>query len=186
MWGLQEKVTSGGSDQVTFRRDLVTRSRDIERMIHKTIKKVTEDIEAMKYNTAIAAMMTLLNELSKQNYISHSIFHILIQLLNPFAPHITEELNEQICRMSRVSCRMLVLQPWPLYNPALIKDKEIELVVQVNGRVRDRLKTAADISKDEAKTVALQSEKIKTWLTEKTVQSVIFVPGKLINIVVGD
>ncbi|MDO8504957.1 MAG: class I tRNA ligase family protein [bacterium] len=164
-------------------------SSNIERLVHKTVKKVTEDIEEMKFNTAIAAMMSLVNELSKQDYILPSTYYILLQLLNPFAPHVTEELWEKFSKSSETSKssesskKLLAQQPWPQYDPALIKEETIELVVQVNGKVRDRIAAAADILEDEAKALAMGSEKVKKWLGGQKVKEVVFVKGKLINIV---
>ncbi|MBI2552180.1 class I tRNA ligase family protein [Candidatus Uhrbacteria bacterium] len=176
MWQLQDRVDSSQS---------TVHSKEVEKLVHKTIKKVTEDIEQMKFNTAIAALMTLLNKLSQQTSVDSSQYESLLKLLSPFAPHITEELWERVnvkCKMKNV--KLLCKSEWPKWNPALVKDEEIELVIQVNGKVRDRIKTPADITEADAKATALQSEKVKKWLAKKPIQDVIFVRGKLINLVI--
>ncbi len=169
VWGLQDRIKNEG-----------LWIKEVERLVHKTIKKVTEDIEAMKYNTAIAAMMTLVNELSKQDYVLPTTYYLLLQLLNPFAPHITEELNEKL-KIKNV--KLLCESEWPKWDGKLVKDEEIELVVQVNGRVRERLRVPADISEAEANNLALDNVTIKKWLAGHAVKDVVFVKGKLVNIV---
>lgn len=152
----------------------------ITRILHKTIRKVTDDIENFRFNTAISSMMILVNAMEKEKEISQSQFSNLIILLAPFAPHITEELWEKLGNKESV-----FLQSWPQYNADLAKDEEVEMVVQVNGRVRDRLMVAADVTEDEAKETALESQKVKVFTEGKEIKKIIFVPGKLINIVVG-
>lgn len=167
-------------------------------LLNKTIKKVTDDIENFRFNTAISQMMILRNAFYKieegdkndiyktgtESTVSHNIsrddFEKFIQLLSPFAPHIAEEIWEKLGRTESI-----FLSEWPKYDPELIKDEEINLVVQVNGKVRDTIKVAADITEEEAKKVAMESEKIKNHIEGKNVNKVIFVGGKLINIVVS-
>ncbi len=161
-------------------------SKTIEILLHQTIKKVSEDIENLKFNTAISSLMILLNEMEKQKTIfnipacpagrQYSIFLIL---LSPFAPHITEELWKMMGNKESIH-----LQSFPKYNPELAKEKEITLVVQINGKLRDQIKVLADISEEEAKKIALEREKIKKWIEGKEIRRIIFVKGKLINIVV--
>jgi len=183
----------------------IPQSKQLERLVHKTTKKVTEDIEAMKFNTAIAVMMTLMNELSSQSTVHPSTkaelgtglrstqYETLLQLLHPFAPHMTEELWERLhnpsqppLNLRRGDVGLLCQQPWPKWNPELVKDEEIELVIQVNGRVRDRVSAPADISHDQAEVLAFQNKKAAKWFHGKEVKDVVFVKGKLINIVTAN
>ncbi|MFA5360216.1 MAG: leucine--tRNA ligase [Patescibacteria group bacterium] len=148
-------------------------------MIHKTIKKVSEDIENFRYNTAIAQMMIFVNFAVKFNELPRGVFENFLKLLAPFAPHLAEELwfglgNEE----------SIFKQAWPKYNPALVKDETINLVIQVNGKIRDTIEVSSDISEEEAKKIALESEKVKKWLEGKEIKKVIFVKGKLVNIVI--
>ncbi len=153
--------------------------KSTERLLHQTIKKVTEDIENLKFNTAISSLMILLNELDKQKTISNIQYSIFLILLSPFAPHITEELWKALENKESIH-----LQKWPKHNPELTKEKEIVLVIQINGKVRDQIKVPADISEEEAKKIALGREKIKKWIEGKKIRKIIFVKGKLVNVVV--
>jgi len=159
--------------------------KDIEKLIHKTIKKVTEDIENFRFNTAVSALMILVNELQNKNY---GIWHLktLLLLLAPFAPHISEELwQKHFVKTSNFRLQNSILrQPWPKYDLKLIKEEMITLVIQVNGKVRDKIEVEADISEEKAKELALSREKNKKWIGGKEIKKVVFVPGKLINIVV--
>jgi leucyl-tRNA synthetase len=157
----------------------------IERILHKTIKKVTEDIESFRFNTAISALMILVNKLQNKN---HGIWHLktLISLLAPFAPHICEELwQKHFVKSSDFRPQTSInYQPWPKYDPKLVKEETITLVIQVNGKVRDKVEVEADISEEKAKELAISREKIQKWIKDKKIKKVVFVPGKLINIVV--
>jgi leucyl-tRNA synthetase len=157
----------------------------IERILHKTIKKVTEDIESFRFNTAISALMILVNKLQNKN---HGIWHLktLILLLAPFAPYICEELwQKHFVKPSTFSLQNSILRyPWPKYDPKLVKEEIITLVIQVNGRVRDKIEVEFDILEEKAKELAISQERIQKWIKEKEIKKVVFVPGKLINIVV--
>lgn len=158
--------------------DKTPSSEKITRLIHQTVKKVTEDVEALRFNTAIAKMMELLNELSKEEEVSKSDYEKLILLLSPFAPHMCEELWQALGHKEN-----LAFEPWPVFDPALALNKEITLAVQVNGKLRDTLTVPADISEESAKKLALQSEKIQKWLDGKEPKKIIYVTGKLVSIV---
>ncbi len=140
---------------------------------HKTIKKITDDLENLKYNTAIASLMEYLNEPSKVDC------QTLLILLAPFAPHIAEELWHALGNKDSVHS-----QPWPKYDSKLLEEEKIRLVLQVNGRVRDIIEVNPNISEHATKDFALQNEKIKKWIAGQPVKKVIFVPGRLINIVI--
>ena len=151
---------------------------DLNKALHKTIKKVTEDIENLQYNTAISSLMILVNELEKQPSLEIENWKLVIKLLAPFAPHIAEELWSQSDEKGSVH-----LVKWPKFNQKFIKEETFTLIVQINGKVRDLFEAPAGISREEAARLALGREKVKTWLAEKEAKKIIFVPGKLINIV---
>jgi leucyl-tRNA synthetase len=155
------------------------KTQNLGSSVHKTIKKVTEDVDNFRFNTAISAMMILLNELEKEKEIYPIHYTLYIILLGPFAPHIAEEIWQQLGNKNSI-----FLEKWPQYDKKLIKDEEITLIIQVNGKVRDQIKMAADISEDEAKKLALESEKLKNYIGEKDVRKIIFVPNRLINFVI--
>jgi leucyl-tRNA synthetase len=154
-------------------------SGKVNNLLHKTIKKVTEDIENFRFNTAISQMMILVNEMDKKEKIPAADYELLVTILSPFAPHITEELWNKLGHGESI-----FLHKWPEYDPNLIKDEEIELVIQVNGKVRDRIKVSADINEDDAKKLATESQKVKVFTNGKEFKKIVFVPGKLINIVI--
>ncbi|MFA7209532.1 MAG: leucine--tRNA ligase [Parcubacteria group bacterium] len=165
IWRLQEKITDKDGE-------------GIRSLVHKTIKKTGEDIEMMKFNTAVSAMMILVNEAEKIG-ISQDSYGLFVKILSPFAPHIAEEIWEKLGNTESIFA-----SAWPDYDPGIIKDEEVNLVVQVNGKMRDMLKVGADIDQDGAKAAALESEKIKAHINGKEIRKIIFVPGRLLNIVV--
>ena len=147
--------------------------------MYKTIKKIDEDIENTKFNTAISSLMILVNEMEKEQNISVIYYQSLLILLAPFAPHLAEELWQQLGHSESI-----FLEKWPKYDKKLIKDEMVTLIIQVNGKVRDKIEVPADISEKEARELTLKREKVKKWILGKEVKKVIFVPGKLINIVI--
>jgi leucyl-tRNA synthetase len=155
-------------------------SRKLEGLLHKTIKKVSEDIEAFKFNTAISALMILVNAMEREDQLSIVNCQLLITILSPFAPHLAEEIWSELGHADSI-----FKQPWPKYDPELARDEKIELVLQVNGKVRDRIEVDAEIGEAEAIELALASEKMKPWLDGKNVLKRIFVKGKLVNVVIG-
>ncbi len=153
--------------------------KEIEAEIHRTIKKVTEDIEGLKMNTAIAALMSLLNTIQSTGKITREEFKTFIILLNPFAPHITEELW--------VNCGfegMLNETKWPTFDEAKCVDATVEIVVQINGKIKARLNVATDISAADALALAKDNENIKNEISGKNIIKELYVPKKLVNIVV--
>jgi leucyl-tRNA synthetase len=169
-WNFQYKI---GADKQK------AEDKKLESLIHKTIKKVGDDIKALKFNTAVSALMILANELDKEKEISPVFYSIFLILLNPFAPHITEELWFEL-GFKGFCCQ----KKWPEYDSKIIEDKRITLIIQINGKVRDKIEVEAGISEEEVKKIALASGKIKTWLEGKEIRKTIFVAGKLVNIVV--
>jgi len=164
---LQEKLSQSPSDD------------KINRLVHRTIKKVTEDLENLRFNTAIAKMMELINEFTKENKISLKHFEILVLLLAPFAPHMCEELWQSLGHKD-----ILVFEKWPEYDKNLIQETEITLAVQINGKLRDTLEVLAEISEEDVKNLALGSEKVQKWLEGKEPKKIIYIKGKLVSIVV--
>ena len=154
-------------------------SKALEKALNKTIKKVTEDIEEMKFNTAIAAMMSLLNEADKAGSISKEDYKTIINLLNPFAPHITEELWEM--QQFGGFCS---LADWPEYDEALCTDSEVEIAVQVNGKLRSRITVAVDADQDTVLAAAKSEQKVADELFDGNIVKEIYIKGKLVNIVV--
>jgi leucyl-tRNA synthetase len=162
-------------------------NRKLVILLNRTVKKVGEDIENFRFNTAISALMILVNELEKEEKIPVFYFEVLVKLLSPFAPHIAEELWFSLAEASENKekyGKSVFLQSWPDYDESLIKEEEVELVIQVNGKLRDKIKVAADISEEEAKKIVAESEKVKNFVGEKEIKKTIFVGGKLINIVI--
>ena len=165
--------------------------RTLERKTNQTIKKVTEDIEErFHFNTAISAIMELVNELygidvnlSQLNYqekvIIKSAIEAMIKLLNPIAPHFCEELWHEIDHRGS-----LFLELWPQYDPEALKEEEMTIVVQINGKLRDMTKVASEISEENVKKTVLDLPKIKKWINGKKIDKIIYIPGKLVNIVV--
>jgi len=155
-------------------------SERVIKEVHKLNKKIEGDLGATKFNTAVAAFMEFLNFafLNKKEISKDTIERFLI-LLSPFAPHITEELWHQLDHKDSIH-----KQKWPKYDPRLIKEEIITLVIQVNGRVRDKIEVEADISEEKARELALLSKKVQNWISGKEIKKIIFVPGKLINIVI--
>ena len=150
---------------------------DLETKIHQTIKKVSSDYETLKYNTAIAAMMELVNEFYKKGSVTKTEFGTLLTLLNPVAPHITEELWEEYGTGG-----YLYEQSWTEFDESKTKESVIEIGVQVNGKVRGTVALPVDISKEEA--LAKGKEAVADKLEGKQIVKEIYVPGRILNIVV--
>ena len=168
VWNLQDIV----SDENGIREKL-------EASFHKTIKKVTEDIDNLKANTAIAALMSLLNEIYDSGSITKDEYKIFTLLLNPFAPHVTEEIWEVMSFGGTVTD-----QKWPEFDEEKCKENSIEIVAQINGKVRTKLVVPADISAEDAVALAKEDEKIKEATEGKTIVKELYVKGRLVNIVV--
>ena len=132
----------------------------------------------MAYNTAVSTLMILLNTYDEKEHITKGDYRILLELLNPIAPHITEELNETI------GYEPICNRPWPKYDEAKTEDQEKEIAIQVNGKVRDTIKININTSKEELEKTALSRENIKKWIENKEVVKVIVVPGRIVNIVI--
>lgn len=163
---LEEKVT----DQ---------NNKSYQTILHKTIQAVSDDIEHVKYNTAIAKLMTLVNELGKATHVNKKDYEILLKLVNPFAPHITEELWQRLGHKED-----MVYTPWPLVDETKLIESSFEIVVSINGKVRDKITIDLDMSKEDVLSLAKNTEKITMQLAGKTIIKEIYVPKKLVNLVV--
>lgn len=168
IWTLPEQMVKG-TDMTSA----------LETTIHKTIKKVSEDFETLKFNTAIAAMMSLLNDFKKSETITQKDLQTLLLLLNPVAPHITEEMWQQ-----NNFGGMITEKSWPVFDPDKVVDNVIEMAVQINGKVRATITIPTDATKEMAHDLAMEDEKILQFTEGKTIVKEIFVPGKIYNIVV--
>lgn len=165
-WNLQEIVKDGDAY-----------SPELEALMHKTIKKVTEDIDNLKCNTAIAAMMSLVNEMYSKG-VNKAELRDLTIILNPFAPHITEEMWEAMGFGGMVNEAQ-----WPSFDEEKTKENTVEIALQIMGKVRSRITVPVDITKDEAIALAKADEKIAQAIEGKEIKKEIYVPGKLVNIV---
>jgi len=153
-------------------------SEKLESLIHQTIKKVSEDIENFHFNTAISALMILLNEMEKQDSLKIEDYKLLIKLLSPFAPHIAEELW-----FGSGGKRSIHLEKWPIFDVSKTVENSFKLVVQINGKARDFFEVPAGISEDEAKDLTLKRENVKKWIGDKRIEKIIYVSNKIISIV---
>ena len=160
--------------------------RDLQRVTHQTIRKVTGDLEKLRFNTMIAALMEFTNYLTKvreMGCITDSAWgeaiDTLLLLLAPTAPHLTEELWQRTGRDYSIHN-----QSWPHWDEELAKDEEITLVVQVNGKLRDRMIVPASITEAEARQLAVERQRVKAYLAGRQITKVIYVPGRLVNLVV--
>ena len=155
-------------------------SKELEQVLHRAIKKVTEDIERLRYNTAISSLMILLNEFERNHSLPTTHYSLFLKLLAPFAPHISEELWHAMGNKTSIH-----KESWPTYDSELIKEDTFTLVIQVNGRVRDSVALQIGTSEREAQKLALSREKIKNIIGEGKVKKAIFIKDKLINFVVS-
>jgi len=156
-------------------------SKELESGIHKTIKKVTNDMLSMKFNTAIAELMKLTNSYYELDNITSKDYEVLLQLIYPFAPHIAEELNKEV-----LNKESLVYSSWPTYEESKIKDLTYEMVVQINGKLRDRAEIDMNTSKEEMESIALSLGNIKKYTDENEIIKIITIPNRLVNIVIKE
>jgi len=184
VWRLQEKLKTKNEKGKTA----IVQSADgfrtiknlkLESLLHQTIKKVSDDIEGMRFNTAISQMMVLVNEMEKEEQIFKGDFEALVKILSPFAPHISEELWSELGHDSSIH-----LESWPEYNAEFIKEESFELVVQINGKVRGKIEVPSGLSEDKMREMALNHLRIKEMLEGESPKKIIIVPGRLVNIVI--
>jgi leucyl-tRNA synthetase len=162
---LSEKVVDGDN-------------KALDKVYHQTVKKVSEDFENLRFNTAISQMMVFINEAYKADTLPKAYVEGFVKLLSPICPHIAEELWEKLGHNDTIT-----YEPWPTYDESKLVDNEVEIVLQVNGKVRSKMMVSRDATREQLEELALQDEKIKELIEGKTVRKVIAVPGKLVNIV---
>ena len=156
----------------------------VRKELHKTIRKVTEDINDMSFNTAIAKMMECTNAMTSAEVVDVQDYDAFLTLLNPLAPHLTEEIHSRLqAKFPALAETQLCQKNWPVWEEALLVENTVPMVIQVNGRLRDKLEVPRDISREELEKLALASAKVKIFLDGVTVRKVIVVPGRLVNIV---
>ena len=169
VWKLQDMVTDEEGESAALRG-----------ILHETIRKVSDDYERMKFNTAIAAMMTLVNEIYAKGSLSRGDFGVLLRLLNPVAPHITEEIWQRL----GLSDKFVYQESWPEFDESATVKAEVELAVQICGKLKGRITVPADADAKAVEAAALADDKIKALIGDKPVRKVIVVPGRIVNIVV--
>jgi leucyl-tRNA synthetase len=149
-----------------------------QKITHATIKKVTDDIEALAFNTAISQMMIFVNAFTNSEVVPVSAMRTFLVLLNPFAPHITSELWQQLKSPGEIT-----QQSWPAYDEAVLVEDEVEIVLQVNGKVRDRITMPLDSTSEQLEAAARANEKVRNAVGSQTIRKVVVVPNKLVNVV---
>jgi leucyl-tRNA synthetase len=152
---------------------------NLEKLLHKTIKKVTEDIIGFNFNTAISSMMIFMNELEKSDQISIADFKLFLQILAPFAPHVVEDLWKNFGEKKSIH-----ISPWPKYDKNKIQDDVIKIAVQVNGRVRTEIEFPSDALEADIKDIVLDNDAVKNWVKGGEIKRFIYIKNKLVNIVV--
>jgi len=166
VWRLQDKVKDQKPDE------------ELTNFLHKIIDGVDTDIEATKFNTAISKLMTFVNEASKKETIAKATFETFLKLLNPFAPHISEELNQNIGNNES-----LVFAAYPEADPERLKEEKVTIVLSVNGKMRDKIEAKKDEDKEKLEELALANERVQKFIEGKSVQKIIVVPNRLVNVV---
>jgi leucyl-tRNA synthetase len=150
------------------------------RLVHKTVKKVTEDIESMRFNTAISAMMILIKHLGGLPAVPREAAKSFVLIMSPFAPHLGEELWHRLG--SAVS---LAREPWPTFDPELVRENVVEIGVQVNGKLRGTVQLAVNADEATAREAAMAEPKVQAQMAGKTLKKLVYVPGKIINVIVA-
>jgi leucyl-tRNA synthetase len=185
VWRLVMTENQAGSWELSDVIKEVEPDKAQQKITHATIKKVTEDIETLSLNTAIAQMMIFVNAFTNAEVIPLVAIRTFLTLLNPFAPHISSELWQILNGKFPASPDKITAQSWPSYDELLLVEDEVEIAVQINGKVRDRLTVSIHATEEEIKALVLALPKIQQLITGKTVQKVVVVPKKLVNIVVS-
>jgi len=148
-------------------------------LLHKTIKQVTEDIESFKFNTAISSLMVLTNEMEKAEQLAVSDYELLIKLVAPFAPHLSEEIWQRLGHKASI-----FFENWPKYDKELVKEEKFIFIIQINGKIRDKVEIEKGISREKVEEIVFSREKTQKWIKDKEIKKIIFVPDKLINLVI--
>jgi leucyl-tRNA synthetase len=172
-WVLSSKLSK---DEASLDTD-----KNLLKVLHETIKKVSEDIERLSFNTAISQMMICTNTFGKAEKLPADLVRDLLKCLNPFAPHLTEEINSKLPITD--SPTMLCNQLWPKYDETYLVENEVEIVVQVNGKLRGKITVTKDAPKEDIETLAQKDDNVQQHIEGKTIRKIIVVPGRLVNIV---
>jgi leucyl-tRNA synthetase len=183
VWRLLMTENQAGRWKLSGKIKNVDPNKTQQRVLHATIKKVTEDIESFSFNTAISQMMIFVNAFTNIETIPLTAIRAFLVLLNPFAPHVASELWEELDARFSDAPGAITEQPWPSYNERLLAEDEVEIVVQVNGKLRDRMKMPILTTDEEMKTAALSNPKIQKLTAGKAIRKIVVVPKKLVNIV---
>ena len=154
-------------------------NKNLEKVYHQTIKKVTEDYESLNFNTAISQMMIFVNATYKEGFLPREYALGFVKILSPLCPHLAEELWELLGHNNTIT-----YESWPIYDEEKTKEDEIEIAIQVNGKVRDTIRVSKEISKEDLEKEAFKSEIIKKWTDGKEIIKTIVVPGRIVNIVI--
>jgi leucyl-tRNA synthetase len=184
VWRLLMTENQAGEWKLSTKLKDVDPDKAQQKIIHTTIKKVTEDIESLSFNTAISQMMIFVNAFTNAETIPLSAMRPFLVLLDPFAPHIASELWEKLNAKFSDARGDITEQRWPTYDERLLVEDETEIVIQINGKVRDRMKMPILATQEELESAALSNPNIQDRIGGKTVRKVIVVPKKLVNIVV--
>jgi len=178
VWRLMMTENQAGDWELSAAMQEVEPTKAQQKIMHATIKKVTNDIEALAFNTAISQMMIFVNAFTNLEVIPVAAMRTFLVLLNPFAPHITSELWQQVKSQGEIT-----QQTWPTYDESFLVEDEIEIVLQVNGKVRDRIKTPLDATSEQLEAAARANEKVRNAVGRQTIRKVVVVPNKLVNVV---
>ncbi|HEV3148022.1 MAG TPA: class I tRNA ligase family protein [Chthoniobacterales bacterium] len=184
VWRLLMSENQAGDWELSAAVQDVDPSHGQQKITHATIKKVTEDIDALSFNTAISQMMIFVNAFTNTEIIPLSVLRTFLVLLNPFAPHLASELWEKLGAKFSDARGDATEQSWPSYDERLLIENEVEIVVQVNGKVRDRMRVSIHVTEAELKAAALATPRIKALIAGKTILNVIVIPQKVVNVVV--
>ena len=154
-------------------------SSDLAAVLNKTIQKIGNDIESMSFNTAVSSMMILLNEIEKSEVVQKKDYEVFLKILSPFAPHISEELWQQVGNTKSIN-----LEAWPKADLSKIQEAGITIIIQINGKTSDTLKVSQGLSEEEIKNMVLTLSSIKNHMAGKEIKRVIYVKNRLLNIVI--
>jgi leucyl-tRNA synthetase len=186
-----ERVWRVGHIIITNEELKIKNDKNFQKLLNKTIKKVTEDIESMSFNTAISSMMILVNKMesafAQDNNVTRKDFKMFLQILAPFAPHIAEELYQLLItnyKTKKQTPKSIHQSSWPKWDDKEIQEDEIKIAIQINGKVRSEITFNRGLSEEEVKEIVIQDESLINWLKGKEIQRFIYVPGKIINIVI--
>jgi leucyl-tRNA synthetase len=184
VWRLAMDEDQEGQWQLSSLLGTIERSAKQQKVVHSTIKKVSEDLESLSFNTAIAQMMIFVNEFTGTKTRPVEAVRTLLILLSPFAPHLAEELWWRLSTRFPGFEGLVCEQPWPIWSEEFLMEDEVEIVIQINGKLRDKVTVRKDLGKAELEQVALGSPKIRETTRDKSVRKIIVIPNKLVNVVV--